>query len=101
MLVYKINVLAELKKRGYDTGYIRAKHIFGESVMSKFRKQDPSLNCQTINDLCVVLDCQPGDILEVVPQDDELDRLEVDNRKSFVAMQSMQNAPDDSNDLWE
>lgn len=91
MLIYKINVLQELKKRGYDTGYIRAMHIFGEGILQKFRRQDTNLNCQTINDLCVILECQPGDILEVVPTDEEVERLEVDDRKAYIAMQELTN----------
>ncbi len=86
MVVYKVDVLKELKKRGYDTGFIRAKHIFSEGSLQKFRSQDTSINRQTINDLCVILECQPGDILEVVPTDDEIERLEVEDRKAYIAM---------------
>ena len=37
MFKYKIDVIEELKKRGYTTHFIRKNNILGESSMSKLR----------------------------------------------------------------
>ena len=38
--------------------------------MTKIRKGE-NINTSTLNTLCVMLKCQPGDILEVEPTDEE------------------------------
>ena len=38
--------------------------------MTKIRRGE-NINTTTLNILCVLLKCQPGDILEVVPTDEE------------------------------
>lgn len=66
MIKYKIDVLFELKKRGFTTNKIRNEHFFGESTMSNIRRGTPP-RPDTLNTLCTLLQCQPGDILEWVP----------------------------------
>ena len=38
MFKYKIDVIEELRKRGYTAPFIRKHNIFGESSMSKIRR---------------------------------------------------------------
>ncbi len=66
MLKFKFDVLAALKDRGYTSYRIRQDRIFGESEAQKIRSGAiPSKN--VLNKLCELLDCQPGDLLEYVP----------------------------------
>lgn len=60
---YKINVLSELKKRGYSTYRIRKERIFGEATMQKIRIGLP-VSWDNISIICQLLGCQPGDIIE-------------------------------------
>lgn len=69
-LKYKIHVLDELKRRGYNTNRLRKEHILSESTIQKFRK-DIIVSTDNISTLCRLLDCQPGDILEYVPDTEE------------------------------
>ena len=67
-MLYKINVLEALKEAGYSTYRLRAGKHFSESTIQKFRKSIP-VSWENLETLCRLLNCQPGDILEYV--DDE------------------------------
>ena len=67
-LIYKIDVLPALKKAGYNTTRIRKEKILSESTLQKFREGKP-VSWENIETLCALLECQPGDILEHIPED--------------------------------
>ena len=66
MLTYKIDILAELKKKGINTNKMRQGRLLSESAIQRLRKNAP-ITWDSINKLCRLLDCQPGDILEYIP----------------------------------
>ena len=66
MLRYKIDVLAELKKRGFSTYVLRQKKIFGESTISLLRAGLVS-DARVLDRLCELLHRQPGQLVEWVP----------------------------------
>lgn len=66
MIKYRQNVMELLKNSGYSTYYIRKNKIFGERELQKLRTGE-MLSWQTFNIVCELLQCQPGDILEWVP----------------------------------
>ena len=70
MLKYKFDVLSELKNRGYSTYKIRKEKIFGEAILQKFRT-GKIIAADNLDTLCKLLECQPGDILEYVPDNEE------------------------------
>lgn len=70
MMKYKINVVEALKEKGYNTNYIRINKILGEATMTKFRKKDTSITIDNLERVCKLLNCQPGDIIEYVPDQD-------------------------------
>ena len=63
---YKINVLAALKSAGYSTYKLRTEKIFNETVLQKFRDNE-LVTADNLALLCELLNCQPGDVLEYVP----------------------------------
>lgn len=71
MLRYKINVLEELKKKGYNTTRLRREKILGESTLTRLREQKTSISCDSIGVICSMLRCQPSEILENVITDEE------------------------------
>lgn len=71
-IIYKINVLAELKKAGYSTYKLRQDKLFGERNIQKFRDGE-IVSLAGLELLCRLLDCQPGDILEYVPDGSEME----------------------------
>lgn len=66
-LRYKINILAALKETGYNTNRIRTEGLFSQSTLQKLR-EGKGLSWENIERLCALLECQPGDLIEYVPE---------------------------------
>lgn len=60
---YKVDVLAMLKEAGYNTNKIRKDRIMGESMLQKLRSGQ-MVSWATLETLCELLECQPGDLIE-------------------------------------
>ncbi|MBS6715019.1 MAG: helix-turn-helix transcriptional regulator [Dialister sp.] len=73
MIRYKFEILKELKKRGYSAYALRTKKVFGERTLTDLRHGKPVLSDKNLSILCRLLDMQPGDLLEYVP-DPETDQ---------------------------
>ena len=65
MLRYKIDVLWELKVRGYSTYRLRKEKLLGENVITMLRNKD-IIGARVLDRLCRLLQMQPGDILEYI-----------------------------------
>lgn len=63
---YKIDILDALKKSGYTTYRLRNEKIMGERVIQQLRKQE-MVSWKTIETICCILNCQPGDLVEFIP----------------------------------
>lgn len=70
MIKYKVDILKALAEKGYTTTKIRRDKLISESTLQRIRKQEP-ININTLNDVCIMLRCQPSDIIEITPTDDE------------------------------
>ena len=70
MIKYKIDVQAELVKRGYTTYRIKQDNILPGQTLSNL-KNGKMVNMETLGKICVMLRCQPGDIIESVITDEE------------------------------
>lgn len=64
-LRYKIDVLAALKEKGYNTNRIRTEGLLSQSTLQKFRNNQ-SISWENLEMLCRLLECQPSDIIEYV-----------------------------------
>ena len=64
---YKGDIINRLREAGYNTTRIRKENIFGQKTMQDFRT-NAEIPYKTINKLCKLLDCQPGDIMEYVEE---------------------------------
>lgn len=72
MIKYKINLLLALKNIGYNTNKIRKEKIFNESQLQQMRDHK-LLTQDALNKVCTLLNCQPGDILEYIPDEPDPD----------------------------
>lgn len=72
MIKYKIDIIQALKNKGYSTYKIRKEKIFNESQLQQMR-ENKILAQDALNKVCTLLDCQPGDILEYIPDGTETD----------------------------
>ncbi len=78
MIKYKIDVLEELKKKGYTTTIIRKKKILAESTLTRLREKKTSISCDSIGVICSMLRCQPSDIIENTISNEEKIKLFID-----------------------
>ena len=65
---YKIDVLAALKEEGYSTARIRKEKLIGEATVQQLR-HGKLVSWATIETICRLLKCQPGDLLEYENQE--------------------------------
>ncbi len=65
-IIYKTNILQALKDAGYNTNKIRKEKIMGEAMLQKLR-EGQMVSWATLETICALLNCQPGDLLAFVP----------------------------------
>lgn len=80
---YKEDVLALLKSAGYPSTRIRAEKLLGQSYVQQLRKGE-LISWAALNKVCALLDCQPGDLLEYVPD-------EIPNAETMEAIKELDN----------
>lgn len=66
-LHYKGDILAMLKEKGISTYKLRQEKLLPESTVQSIRAGKP-ISWENIHQLCKLLDCQPGDIIEYVKE---------------------------------
>ncbi len=76
---YKIDILAALKEKGYSQNRIRNEKLIGQSYLTQLRHGE-LVSWKTIEIICSLLNCQPGDIIEYIePAPDGAEREENEN----------------------
>lgn len=65
---YKVDIMAELKKKGYSSTKIREEKLIGQSYLQQIRHGE-LVSWKTIDTICSLLECQPGDLIEFVKED--------------------------------
>lgn len=74
MLRYKIDLMAAIKAAGYTTTQIRKGNfsdeetLLGENALNKIR-HGKIIGIKSLDQLCTMLKCQPGDIIEWVDEE--------------------------------
>lgn len=64
-------LIALLKEKGITTYRIRKENLISQATYQKLRTGEGIIDTRTIEKLCKLLDCQPGDIMEYVPDEAE------------------------------
>ena len=67
---YKVDILAELKKKGYSSTRIREEKLIGQSYLQQLRRGE-LVSWKTLDTICTLLECQPGDLIEYVEEQTE------------------------------
>lgn len=70
MISYRIDILKALSDRGYPCTRLRKEKILSESTMQNIR-HGRNITTETINTICIILRCQPSDIIKVEASDEE------------------------------
>lgn len=64
-------LFALLKAKGITTYRIRKENIMSQAALTKMKNAEGNIDTRTLERLCKVLECQPGDIIEYVPDEDD------------------------------
>ena len=75
MIRYRMEILPALKAAGYSTNKIRTDKLMGQATLQQLRHGELA-SWRTIDTVCRLLDCQPGDLLEHVPTEDTAGEVE-------------------------
>ena len=67
-ITYKIDILAALKDAGYSSTRIRNEKLIGQSYLQQIRHGE-LVSWKTLETICQLLHCQPGDILEYAEEE--------------------------------
>ena len=64
---YKVDIMAKLKEAGYSSTKIREEKLIGQSYLQQLRHGE-LVSWKTLDTICSLLNCQPGDLLEYVKE---------------------------------
>jgi len=59
-----------MQKKGVTSYTMKKDNIIGQATFKKI-KEGGDIDTRTISKLCALLDCQPGDIMEYVPDEEK------------------------------
>lgn len=74
MLKYRFNVGDALERAGFNTYKAKTSGLLSQETLKKIRKEDTNINLKSLNNLCLILDMQPKDILiyEETPEEKDM-----------------------------
>lgn len=70
MIRYKVDIKEELKRHGFNQTRIQKERLLPAQTMQNI-KAGKSITLDTLNKICIMCRCQPSDIVEIVPTDEE------------------------------
>ena len=70
MISYRFDMLEKLKSAGFSTYKLRKDKIMGEATIQQLRTGQ-LVSWATIDTLCRLLDCQPGDLLQYTKEPEQ------------------------------
>lgn len=62
MIIYKVDILMELKKAGYNTNTLRKYKLLSEGTIQHLRRGE-MVGIKSLDSLCKLLKVQPADII--------------------------------------
>ena len=69
-------LLKLLEENGYTSYKLKKENIIGQATLTAIKKGTGGLDHRSISKFCKLLHCQPGDIMEYVPEEDDTDKTE-------------------------
>ena len=68
MIKYKFDIIDALNAAGYYRQKIKDGKLISQGSLTRIKRGEP-VSIDTIDTICRLLSCQPGDLLEYVPPD--------------------------------
>lgn len=70
MIKFKLDILEELKKKGYTTYVLRKKRYLSETTIANIRAGKP-ITMNALDAICIMLRLQPEDIIDFEISDED------------------------------
>lgn len=70
MAISYVKLLDLLKSKDMSIYKLKSDKVIGTATIDKIRKGDGHIDTRSIESICKYLRCQPGDILEYVPEEE-------------------------------
>jgi len=67
MAIIYSKLLKLLEEQGYNSYRIKKEQLIGQATYYALKNGKGGLDHRSINNLCAKLNCQPGDLMEYVP----------------------------------
>ena len=64
-------LFALFKAKGITTYRIRQENMMSQAALTKMKNGGGNIDTRTLERLCKVLECQPGDIIEYIPDEND------------------------------
>lgn len=75
MIVYKKDIIEELKAIGFNWAMSKKTGIFSQSTMKKFKNNDTSISLDNLDRLCCILEMQPKDLIKFVETNEDRENI--------------------------
>ena len=60
----------KLKEEGWSFYRVRQEKLIGQGTLPRLRNQSGGLDSKTLDKICRTFNCQPGDLMEYIPDED-------------------------------
>jgi len=70
LIRYKEDIFKLMKEHGYNQTRIQRERLLPAQTVQNI-KAGKSITLETLNKICIMCKCQPGDLIEVIPTDEE------------------------------
>ena len=69
-MIQYLDIMGKLSEAGYSSYRIQQEKLIPSSTLTRIRNQEP-INTTTIDTVCRLCECQPGDLMIYRPDDPE------------------------------
>lgn len=74
MLKYKFNMKDALERVNFNTYKAKTSGLLSQDTLKKIKEENTDISLKALNNLCLILDMQPGSILDFVATDEEKEK---------------------------
>lgn len=71
MLRYRFDVADALERAGMNMYQAKKSGVLSQNTLNKIKNEDTSIQLDSLNKICMILDMQPKDIIEYVHDEKE------------------------------
>lgn len=75
-------LLRMLEQKGISIYKLKSEKVIGTATLDKIRKGEGHIDTRSIESLCRYLNCQPGDMMEYVAEDEGGTQMERSEREA-------------------